>query len=84
MKNQKNKVINQNSLYGKLMEVLICPITSCPIIDPYLTPCGYTVDKTTMQKLINDNKKDPFTMTKMCSILVPNYFAKQVIEILNS
>ena len=38
MKNQKNKVINQNSLYEKLMEVLICPITSCPIIDPYLTP----------------------------------------------
>ena len=76
------KKVDQNYLDTKLQELLVCPITSSSIIDPYLTPCGYTVDKSTMQRLIKDKKKDPFTMTEMCEKLVPNHFAKQLIEII--
>lgn len=74
---------NYKILKEELCSLFECPITFEEISTPVILPSGHTVEKSTMDKLIDNSSKDPFSNTEKCTQIIVNRFALKVKEILS-
>lgn len=66
----------------ELTSMFECPLTLCDIKVPAILPSGHTIEKSFMEKLVKDRRKDPFNNTSKLYGVVINRFAVKIREVL--
>lgn len=82
----KDAKISYEELYhtivSDLEKALECPILMVTMTQPVVLLSGRSAEKSAVELLVKDKRKDPLDPSKMCKEVWDNYLARDLIEIL--